>query len=77
MCIPLGISPLFGPVESNEPIAIEARERGEYSAEPLRDDECEDGELSCFIDEYDWLEEVWCGEGGSYDVRRRFGDEEL
>ena len=58
ICIPLGISPLFGPVESNEPIAIEVRERGEYSAESLRDDECEDGELSCFIDEYDWVEEV-------------------
>ena len=37
------ISPL-GPDESNEPMAIDVRERGEYSAESLRDG---DGGLSC------------------------------
>lgn len=34
---------LMGPEESNEPIAIEALERGEYSSEPLLDDEYGDG----------------------------------
>lgn len=34
---------LRGPEESKEPIAIEALERGEYSSEPLRDEEYGEG----------------------------------
>ena len=54
----------MSPDESNEPIAIDARERGEYSAESLRDDEFGDGGLSYFTDEYR-LEAARWGEGGS------------
>lgn len=68
------ISPPLGPDESNEPIAIDARERGEYSAESLRDDECGDGGLSCFVDACDSLEAGRRGEDELRDVRWRFRD---
>ena len=55
---------LFGPDDNSEPIAIDARERGEYSVELLRDDEWTDGGPSSLIDGYDCLEEMRCGEGG-------------
>lgn len=34
---------LVGPEESKEPMAMEAFERGEYSSEPLREEEYGDG----------------------------------
>lgn len=62
---------LLGPDESNEPIAIDARERGEYSTESLRDDKCGDGG-SRWVDTCDAVDGVLRGEVESRDVRWRF-----
>ena len=43
---------LIGPVESNDPIAIDALDRGEYSSESLRDEYGEGGKSR---------EDVWEG----------------
>jgi hypothetical protein len=62
---------LLGPEESKDPIAIEVRERGEYSAESLPDDEYGEGG-SCSCCEPEWVS--WataCGPSGELDDRWR------
>lgn len=47
ICESSPLASLLGLVESNDPIAIDDRDRGEHSAESLRDDSDGEGGRSC------------------------------
>jgi hypothetical protein len=47
MCESSPLTSLLGPDDNNDPIAIDDRDRGEHSAESLRDDSDGEGGSSC------------------------------